>query len=98
MIITKLNEVCPEKKRKISIDDKPWFTEQLRILKRKKTRLFRKNRNSEKYKKISKIYEKKVLESKKLFKIKAIDQVMEAKGQPIVFKTKANSKLCQGRV
>ena len=36
MILNKLDEVCPEKFRKISSDDKPWFTEHLKIIKKRK--------------------------------------------------------------
>ena len=45
MVLDKLDEFCPEKIRKISSDEKPWVTEQLKTLKRKKSRLFRKNRS-----------------------------------------------------
>jgi hypothetical protein len=79
MVLDKLDEVGPEKIRKISHDDKPWFTEQLKRLSRKKARLFRKNRQSKKYKSIKKKYEKKVFEAKKRFKTKCIDDVMTAR-------------------
>ena len=79
MVLNKLDEVCPEKIRKISSDDDPWYTEQLKRLERKKSRLFRKNRSSKKYKKIKKIYDQKVKEAKKNFKIKAIDDVITAR-------------------
>ena len=46
---------------------------------RKKARLFRKNRQSKKYKSIKKKYDKKVLEAKKRFKTNCIDDVMTAK-------------------
>ena len=52
MVLNKLDEFCPEINRKISDDDKPWFTEQLKRIKRKKARLFRKNRSSKKYKQL----------------------------------------------
>ena len=78
MVINKLDEVCPEKNRKISSDDEPWFTENLKRLERKKKRLFRKNRSSKKYKKIKKVYEEKVKEAKKNFKKKTIDDVLAA--------------------
>ena len=42
MIYNELEEVCPEKTQKISSGDRPWFTEQLKGIKRKKARLFRK--------------------------------------------------------
>merc|ERR1711973_946749 len=35
MILDKVNEFCPEKMRKLASDDKPWFTEELQVLKKK---------------------------------------------------------------
>ena len=48
MVLNKLDEYCPEKTRKISSDDEPWFTDQLKRLDRKVKREFNKNRNSPK--------------------------------------------------
>ena len=79
MIINKLDEVCPEKERKISSDNEPWLNEKLEKLKRKKMRIYRKNRNSEKYKKLKKKYENALKEAKNQFKKRAIDDVMNAK-------------------
>ena len=79
IIMNKLNEVCPEKDRKISSDDDPWYTEKLKKLQRKKSRSFRKNRNSEKYKKLRKLYDTEVIKAKKEFKKKSIDDVLTAK-------------------
>ena len=79
MVINKLDEVCPEKNRKISSDDDPWFTEKLKKLQRKKHRLFRQNRNSEKYKRIKKIYDSEIKKTKINFKKKTIDEVLTAK-------------------
>ena len=36
LVITKLDEFCPEKTRRISSDDRPWYTEQLKRLDRKR--------------------------------------------------------------
>ena len=79
IIMNKLNEVCPEKDKKISSDDDPWYTEKLKKLQRKKSRIFRKNRNSEKYKKLRKLYDTEVIKAKKEFKKKSIDDVLTAK-------------------
>ena len=46
IILTKLDEFCPEKVRKISSDDQPFFTQELKRLHRRKRREFTKNRNS----------------------------------------------------
>ena len=97
MVLDKLDEFCPEKIRKISSDDKPWFTEQLKTLKRKKSRLFRKNRSSIKYKALVEKYENKLLETKKNFKAKTIDEVMEARSGQWYTKLKRMTNFDQGK-
>ena len=79
MILDKVDEFCPEKMRKLASDDKPWFTEELKVLKRKKSRLFRKNRSSKKYYHLVKIYKQKLSKAKRDFKTKTIDEVMTAR-------------------
>ena len=74
-----MDEVCPEKTRRISSDDEPWYTGYLKKLQRRKSRLFRKNRHSEEYKKAKEKYEKKIIEAKKKFKTKTIDDVIQAR-------------------
>ena len=76
MVLNKLNECCPEKNRKISSDDDPWYTEKLKKLQRKKARLFRKNRNSKQFKKIKDIYDNEVKKAKRDFKTRTIDDVL----------------------
>ena len=97
MIMNKLDEVCPEKERKISSDNEPWFTEKLEKLKRKKMRIFRKNRNSEKYKKLKKKYENALKEAKNKFKKRAIDDVMNAKNSQWYQKLKRITNFNQER-
>ena len=79
IVLNKLDEVCPEKVRKIASDDDPWFSDKLKKLQRKKSRLFRKNRNSSKYKKAKKLYDFEVARAKRNFKTKTIDNVLKAK-------------------
>merc|ERR1712208_140673 len=79
MILDKVNEFCPEKMRKLASDDKPWFTEELKVLKRKKSRLFRKNRSSKKCYHLVEIYKQKLSKAKRDFKTKTIDEVMTAR-------------------
>ena len=57
-MITKLNEYLPTKTRKISSDDQPWCSEQMKKLKRKKSREFHKHRKSIKYMSIEEQYKK----------------------------------------
>ena len=79
MVLDKLDEFCPEKTRKISSDDQPWYTEQLKRLNRRIRREFSKKRRSKRYRKLKKLYLKKVLEAKRNFKSKMIDDVMQAR-------------------
>ena len=76
MVLSKLDEFCPEKQRKLSNDDCPWFTEQLKKLDRKKRREYNKNRRSHKYMRLKRLFDKKVSREKKMFKSKMIDDVM----------------------
>ena len=78
LVMNKLDECCPEKTRRISSDDRPWYTEQLKRLDRKRRREFSKNRRSKKYKRIKKLYDQKVAIAKRKFKSKMIDDVMTA--------------------
>ena len=79
LIMTKLDQYCPEKIRKIASDDKPWFTSKLKELDRKKKREYRKNRSSQKYKQLQRVFLKKVATEKKNFKKRMIDDVITAK-------------------
>ena len=79
MLLDKLDEYCPEKTRRISSDEQPWFTEQLRRLHRKKKREFRRHRGSRRYRQLQKLFEKKLIEEKVKFKRKMIDDVLEAR-------------------
>ena len=44
-----VKNIAPEKSRNIASDDKPWFTEPLKTLDKKRRREFNKNRRSERY-------------------------------------------------
>ena len=79
IILTKLDEFCPEKVRKISSDDQPFFTQELKCLHRRKRREFAKNRRSNKFLELKKKFKKKVEEEKKNFKKRMIDDVMTAR-------------------
>ena len=79
MVLDKLNEYCPEKLRRFSSDDKPWFTSQLKKLDRRRRREYNLNRRSKKYLQLHKLFNKKVLLAKKQFKSKMIDDILVAK-------------------
>ena len=97
MVINKLDECCPEKNRRISSDDRPWYTEQLKRLSRKKSREFNKNRTSKKYQAMQLLYEDKVKEAKKHFKTKTIDDVMSARDGQWYSKLKRITNFDQGK-
>ena len=96
-VLDKLNEFCPEKVRKISSDDDPWYTEKLKRLQRQKSRLFRKDRNSNKYKQMKKLYESEVQKAKKNFKTRTIDDALEAKSSQWYSKLKRITKYDKGK-
>ena len=81
MVLDKLNAFCPEKKRKISSDDQPFYTEQLKRLDKKHREYIRnrRSRRSKRYKRLEELYDKKVSEEKINFKSKMIDDVMTAR-------------------
>ena len=79
LVKRKLDETCPEKVTKVASDDQPWFTDKLKRLDRKKRREYKKNRSSDKYKNLKKLYDTKVKAAKKSFKTKMIDDVLTSK-------------------
>ena len=79
LVLDKLDEFCPEKNRRISSDDQPWYTEQLKRLNRRIRREYSKKRRSKRYKRLKRIYQKRVLEAKRNFKSRMIDDVMTAR-------------------
>ena len=97
MVLEKLDEFCPEKARKISSDDEPWFSDQLKRLDRRRRRQFRLNRRSRKYKKLQRLFKRKVSKVKRLFKKKFIDDVMNARDGQWYSKLKTISNYDQAR-
>ena len=63
--LKKLNEFIPSKIRKISSDDQPFCTEKMKHLKRLKSREYNKNRRSNKWQKLNKLFKKEVSKAKK---------------------------------
>ena len=53
-LINILDEIFPEKERKISSDDQPWITHQLKKLDRRRRRIYNKQRRSEKWHSLNK--------------------------------------------
>ena len=78
VVMEKVEECLPMKCRKISNDDQPWYTEELKKLKRKKAREYQKKRKSEKYIILNKKYEQKLKIAQKKYKREKIDDVLKA--------------------
>ena len=73
-----VNRIAPEKYRNISTDDQPWYTDQLKILDRKRRREYRNNRRSDRYHILQKEYETKCKQAKKKFFNQMVRQIREA--------------------
>ena len=52
LVMNKLDKFCPQKTRRIASDDRPWYTDQLKRLDRRRRREYKKNRRSNIYKKL----------------------------------------------
>ena len=66
-LIKALDDFFPQKIRKINIDDQPWISHRLKVLDRKRKRIFHKERKSEKWKILNKIFKKEVKSAKAKF-------------------------------
>ena len=77
LINTKLNQFCPEKEIKLSSQDKPFITAELRKIKRQKSREYVKNGKSEKYKKLDKLFETKYKSEAEKYLQKNLDALRE---------------------
>ena len=82
MLINILDEIFPEKERKISSDDQPWITQKLKKMDRRRRRIFHKQRRSEKWKSLNKLFKEEVKSAKAQFYKKTIaDLKMKSPGQ-----------------
>ena len=77
-VMEKVNEIAPEKLRNVSSDDEPWFTDQLKVLDRRRRREFQRHRRSERYHKLQKEYQNKCSQAKKKFFNEMVRQIREA--------------------
>ena len=78
-LLNTCNQIIPEKTRKVSSDDQPWFTERLQRLNKKKKIEYHKNRRSEKWMKLNNKYKKCVLKTKQNFYDKNIKKLRQVK-------------------
>ena len=64
-VLEALNKCLPEKVIKVASDDEPWYTPALKKLDRKRRREYTKNRKSQKYLRLSRLYQERLSKEKK---------------------------------
>ena len=74
-----VDEAFPLKKIKVSNYDKPYFTEELRELKRQRQRVYRKEGKSKKYLKLKTTFDKKLRAAVHKYKLKILKEVSDGK-------------------
>ena len=79
LLVKKYEEFFPEKVRKVSSDDQPFYTDKLARLKRKKGREYRKRRRSSKWISLENLYNNEVSKAKMDFYRKNIKNLRKAK-------------------
>ena len=79
LLIKKYEEFFPERKKIITIDDQPFFSNKLKIMKRRKAREFRKNRKSNKWLQMDKAYKLEVGKAKKKYYSEKIEKLANSK-------------------
>ena len=82
MLVNKMNEIFPEKKRKIQSDDAPCISHKLKKLDRKRKRLYRKERRSEKWRNLEKLFKKELKSAKATFYKQTVAELKLANGTP----------------
>ena len=75
LLVDKLDEIFPEKVRKVQSDDAPWITFKLKKMDRKRKRIFHKQRRSENWKKLDKMFKKEVQKAKSDFYRKTVSDL-----------------------
>ena len=66
-LIKALDQIFPEKIRNVSSDDQPWISHRLKVLDRKRKRIFHRERRSEKWKSLNKMFKKEIKKAKAQF-------------------------------
>ena len=79
LLVKKYEEFFPEKVRKVSSDDQPFYTDKLARLKRKKGREYRKRRRSSRWISLENLYNNEVSKAKMDFYRKNIKNLRKAK-------------------
>ena len=79
LLLGKLDEIFPEKIRKFNSDDQPWISHKIKVLDRRRKRIFHKERRSEKWKKLNKVYKKEIKAAKADFYMKKVADLKKKK-------------------
>ena len=79
LFIEQLNEVFPEKLRKISDDDAPWITFKLKKLDRQRKKIYHKERKSEKWRKLDKLFKQESKQAKAQFYKHSVEELKTKK-------------------
>jgi hypothetical protein len=79
MLVSKMDEIFPEKIRKIQSDDQPWISFKLKKLDRKRKRVYRNERRSQKWQNLDKIFKKEVKKAKADFYKQAVAELKTKK-------------------
>ena len=74
-----LEDIFPETTRKISSDDQPWVTHKLKVLDRKRKRVYHKQRRSERWKNLDKLFKKEMKIAKSKFYTETIEDLKNKK-------------------
>ena len=77
--INLLKETFPEKRISFSSEDKPWYTEELRLLKRQKLREYDRRGKNDKYKELQEAYDSKLGDAVRKYTEKMKIEVLEGK-------------------
>ena len=77
ILTEKLDEIFPVKVRTFSSDDQPWVTHKIKLLDRRRKRIYRKQRRSEKWKEADNLFKDEVKKSKSNFYNKMVADLKE---------------------
>ena len=79
LLLSKVDDFFPEKIRKIQSDDQPWVSHKLKQMDRRRKRLYRKERRSEKWRLLDKLFKKEVKTAKSEFYKKSVEELKKKK-------------------
>ena len=79
ILLKALDDIFPEKIMKISNDDQPWVSHKIKKLDRQRKRIYHKERRSEKWKQLNKLFKREVKHAKSYFYQKFIAELKTKK-------------------